>query len=154
MRVYIETTIPSYVVARPAADLQRRLRQETTKAWWETERAKHELFISEVVLKEISKGEAEMAQRRAALLQDFKSLALTDGVRELARTILSGGLLPASAAADATHIALASIHSMDILLSWNFRHIANAAIQPRLRRLVASCNSTLPVICTPHQLFS
>ena len=73
-------------------------------------------------------------------------------VEELTRKILASGLLPISAETDATHIALASIHEMDILLSWNCRHIVNGAIQNRLRRLVESAGYTLPAICTPEEL--
>jgi hypothetical protein len=61
-------------------------------------------------------------------------------------------LLPATAGRDATHIALATSHEMEILLSWNCRHIANAVIQTRLRRLAKVAGFTLPVICTPEEL--
>ncbi|MCU0783408.1 MAG: hypothetical protein MUF81_05035, partial [Verrucomicrobia bacterium] len=66
--------------------------------------------------------------------------------------ILASGLLPADADRDAAHIALATVHEMDILLSWNCRHIANAAIQARLRRLVEKSGFALPVLCTPDEL--
>jgi len=66
--------------------------------------------------------------------------------------VLDSGLLPATADRDAAHIALASAYEMDILLSWNCRHIANAALQARLRRLADAAGFTLPVICTPEEL--
>src|SRR5258708_35330308 len=96
-------------------------------------RAKHELFTPQVVLDEISFGEKAMAQLRLETLRAFPLVQVTDEVQELARKILGSGLLPATADRDATHIALASGYEMDILLSWNCRHIANATIQTRLR---------------------
>src|SRR5437773_638173 len=132
MRIYIESTIPSYVVARPARDLLQAARQQITRDWWEVKRLNHELFASQIVIDEISIGEAAMAQRRLETLQRLPILQLTDEAKEGARKILASGLLPRTADRDAAHIALASAHEMDILLTWNCRHIANAAIQTRL----------------------
>jgi len=152
MRIYIESTIPSYVVARPARDLLQAARQQLTWDWWDLKREQHELFTSQVVLDEIGFGEKAMADRRLDTLQGVPLLRVTDEVKELARRVLASGLLPASADRDATHIALASAYEMDMLLTWNCRHLANAAIQHRLRRLVEGAGFTLPVICTPEEL--
>lgn len=152
MRIYIESTIPSYVVARPARDLLQAARQQTSKDWWELKRQQHELFTSEIVLAEISEGEAFMAQQRLEVMRDIKLLRLTDDTETLTRRILDSGLLPLDADRDAAHIALATIYEMDILLSWNCRHIANASIQARLRRLAEQMGFALPVLCTPDEL--
>ena len=93
-----------------------------------------------------------MAQLRLDLLAGVPLLRVTDEAKRLARKVLESGLLPATANRDAAHIALASAYEMDILLSWNCRHIANAAIQARLRTLAAAAGFTLPVICTPEEL--
>lgn len=152
MRIYIESTIPSYVVARPARDLLQAARQQLTRDWWDLKREQHELFTSQVVLDEIAFGEKAMAQLRLELLQSVPLLPVTDEVKEFAAKVLASGLLPATADRDAAHIALASAYEMDILLSWNCRHIANAAIQARLRKLADASGFTLPVICTPEEL--
>ena len=152
MRIYIESTIPSYVVARPARDLLQAARQQLTKDWWDSKRAKHELFTSQVVLDEISNGEAAMAQQRLDVMAGITLLDLTNEANSLTKDILASGLLPPDADRDAAHIALATVHEMDILLSWNCRHIANAAIQARLRRLVEKSGFALPVLCTPDEL--
>ena len=152
MRIYIESTIPSYVVARPARDLLQAARQQITRDWWDLQREQHELFTSQIVLDEIAFGEKVMAQLRLELLQGVPLLQVTDTVKEFARKVLSSGLLPVTADRDAVHIALASAYKMDILLSWNCRHIANAAIQARLRKLADAAGLTLPVICTPEEL--
>ena len=152
MRIYIESTIPSYVVARPARDLLQAARQQLTRDWWDLQREKHELFTSQVVLDEIAIGETIMARQRLAVVDKIPLLDLTDEIKTLARSILVSGLLPADADRDAAHIALATAYEMDVLLSWNCRHIANAAIQARLRRLAEKSGFNLPVLCTPNEL--
>jgi predicted nucleic acid-binding protein len=152
VRIYIESTIPSYVVARPARDLLQAARQQLTRDWWDFQREKHELYTSQVVLDEIAFGEKAMAHLRLELMQGVPLLQATEEVKELARKVLASGLLPASADRDAAHIALASAYEMDILLTWNCRHIANAAIQARLRALAKAAGFTLPVICTSEEL--
>jgi hypothetical protein len=152
MRIYIESTIPSYVVARPARDIVQAARQQITRDWWEFRRADHELFTSQVVLDEVASGEMAKANERLALLAQIDLLDITDGAGALTKSILGSGLLPAAADRDAAHIALATVHEMDILLTWNCRHIANAAIQARLRKLADAAGFTLPVICTPEEM--
>ncbi len=151
MRIYIESTIPSYVVARPARDLLQAARQQLTRDWWELKREQHELFTSQVVLDEIAAGEREMAQRRLELVAKLTLLVSTPGIESLAAAVLQSGLVPANADGDAAHIALATVHEMDILLTWNCRHIANATIVGRLRRLVEKQGYTLPEIYTPEE---
>jgi hypothetical protein len=152
MRIYIESTIPSYVVARPARDLVQSARQEMTRDWWNLKRDRHELFSSQVTPDEIAEGEAAMAQRRLEIMADIPILDLTAEVATLTHHILNSGLLPAKAESDAAHIALATVHQMDILLTWNCRHIANAAIQSRLRRAVQARGYELPEVCTLDEL--
>ena len=151
MRIYIESTIPSYVVARPARDLLQAARQQLTRDWWELRRASHELFTSQLVLDEIAFGETEMANRRLELMADITLLESTDQAGQLTRRIMNSGLLPAKAEGDEAHIALATVHKLDILLTWNCRHIANALILGRLRRVIESCGHSAPTICTPEE---
>jgi hypothetical protein len=152
MRIYIESTIPSYVVARPARDLFQAARQQLTRDWWETQREKHELFTSQVVLGEIAAGEKEMAHRRLNLMAGVPALTSSPEAESLGEAILKSGLIPPDADGDAAHIALATVHGMDILLTWNCRHIANGAISVRLRRLAQGRGWELPAICTPEEL--
>lgn len=151
MRIYIETTIPSFLVSRPARDLLQAARQQLTHDWWSLQRQQHELFTSQVCLDEAAQGEAEMAARRLQLLAPLARLPATEPVEALTLQFLCG-VLPPAADRDAAHIALATVHGMDILLSWNCRHIANAAIQNRLRRITEAAGFTLPVLCTPEEL--
>lgn len=139
-------------MARPARNLLQAARQQTTRDWWEHKRLVQELFTSQIVLDEIAAGETDMARQRLKLLSGIPLLRVNDPAEQLTLEILKSGLLPASADRDAAHVALATIFEMDLLLSWNCRHIANAAIQARLKRLVEKSNLVLLVLCTPGQL--
>lgn len=151
MRIYLESTIPSYLVARPARDLLQAARQQLTRDWWDLKRGQHELFTSQVVLDEVAAGESVMARRRLKLLDAVPLLELSSSANRLGREILKSGLLPVSADGDAAHIALATVHRMEVLLTWNCRHIANVAIQQWLRRLVESRGFHLPALATPEE---
>lgn len=152
MRIYIESTIPSYVVARPARDLLQAARQQLTRDWWELKRHEHDLFTSQIVLDEIGSGDATMAEQRLALVDAIALARATDESEALTQRIIDSGVVPPRANRDAAHIALATVHAMDMLLTWNCRHIANATIQARLRNLAQEAGFTLPVICTPEEL--
>src|SRR5689334_16999505 len=104
MRIYIESTIPSYVVARPARDLFQVVRQELTRNWWESQRPNHDCFVSYVVWKEISAGNPEMARLRRDLLAWVTICGSDPDAEALARDILDSGVLPSSADGDAAHI--------------------------------------------------
>jgi len=93
-----------------------------------------------------------MARQRLELMAQIKLLDLSDDAKAVTKDILRSGVLPADADRDAARIAVATVHEMDILLSWNCRHIANAALQSRLRKLADAAGFTLPVICTPEEL--
>jgi hypothetical protein len=141
------------VVARPARDLLQAGRQQITRDWWNLKRSKHELFTSQLDLIEIGYGERQMAELRLRLLEGLPLLETTEEARELTRSIMRSGLLPAKAEGDALHIALATLHKMDILLTWNCRHIANGFIQARMRQCLATSGFNAPTICTPEELF-
>src|SRR5882724_3584274 len=112
MRIYIESTIPSYVVARPSRDSIKAMRQQLTKDWWEQKRKKYELFTSPVVLDEIRIGDSEMARQRLSLMAGIALLHGNEQSEKLTRHILDSGVLPAGEDRDAAHIALASIYKM------------------------------------------
>lgn len=152
-RVYIETTIASYLAAWPSRDLVQAARQQITHDWWNNERQNYDLLISAIVLDEAAAGDAAAAQRRLPFLQDLPLLDLTEAVSDVAKAIMDSSLLPQKATRDAVHIAVSSVHGIDILLTWNCRHIANAAIMKELRAIVAGCGHEMPLLCTPEELF-
>ena len=151
-RVYIETTVVSYLAAWPSRDLLQVARQRITYEWWSRERFRYDLCTSQLVLDEASAGDPSAALRRLEFLEGLPLVDLTEAVGRVARAIVGSGLLPLTAARDAAHIAAASVHDIDILLTWNCRHIANAAIIKELEAVVVSCGYELPVLCTPEEL--
>jgi predicted nucleic acid-binding protein len=145
-RVYIETTIPSYLAAWPSRDIVQAARQQLTHDWWNNERLNYDLCASATVLDEAA------AERRLHFVENLPLLDLTDSVNDVAKQIMESGLLPPRAARDAIHIAIAAVHGVDLLLTWNCKHIANAAIMKDLTAIVADCGYDIPVICTPEEL--
>lgn len=151
-KVYLETTIPSLLTARPSPSLRVANDQQVTLEWWERRRRHFKLYVSELVLDEISQGEPAMAAARQAAMKECAILEARDEAQELGDAILKAKLIPTKAAADAFHIATAAVHDMDFLLTWNCRHIANAAIADRLRTLCEKAGYNVPVLCTPYEL--
>lgn len=150
--VYIETTIPSYLTAWRSPELVMAANQEATRKWWDESRAKFELFISQLVIGEISNGDPEAVKRRIAVVENLPELALTDKAEALAAKLLLGAALPQKAKADALHIGIATVHGMDYLLTWNCTHIANAIMRPKIESICRAAGYEPPVICTPPEL--
>ncbi|MBL69138.1 MAG: DNA-binding protein [Verrucomicrobiales bacterium] len=151
--VYLETTIPSYLAARPSSNSIIAGRQELTRQWWQHRRGDFNFCISEFVLTEVAMGDPEAAARRSKILEGIDLLEIDEEVLRLAQTLLSAGIVPTSAAADAAHIAVAARHGMDFLVTWNCAHIANAEILGRMNFAVSKAGHCLPIICTPDELF-
>lgn len=150
--VYIETTVVSYLTARPSRDVVVAGHQQVTLDWWEHSRANFDSFISEIVTNEASAGDRLAAQRRMAKLAGMKQLVVTAEVVDLARYYLKELSLPPRSGADAFHLGVATWHHMDYLVSWNMVHIANGRVVLRLHELNAARGLPTPVICTPEAL--
>jgi predicted nucleic acid-binding protein len=151
-RVYVETTIVSYLAARLSRDLIVAAHQQLTEEWWLQRRSSFDLFTSQVVVREAAAGDREIAQRRLDLLAEIPLLAIDDAALELAKRLLHRGMIPARAAEDASHIAIATIHGMDYLLTWNCKHIANAQMQKAVAEICRAAGYEPPTICTPEEL--
>jgi hypothetical protein len=149
-RVYLETTIVSYLTARPSRDLIRAARQQMTSEWWTARRSEFDLYVSQVVVDEASAGDREMAESRLRLLAGLPRVKITDEVVALTADLLRAHALPQKAAEDALHIALATVHGMDFLLTWNCAHIANAEMIPAIRATILAAGYECPEICTPE----
>lgn len=149
--IYVETSIVSYLTARPSRDLVRAAHQEVTCEWW-TGRAAYELFISQFVLDEASAGDAGAAALRLEALRDLPLLEITREAVSLARQFIRAAALPPKAVGDALHIALTAVHGVDYLLTWNCAHIANATMRPRIESTCRAEGFEPPVICTPLEL--
>jgi hypothetical protein len=151
-RVYLETTVVSYLTARPSRTVVGAAHQQLTIDWWDQRRHDFDLVVSELVLREAGGGDPEAARRRLAALEGITHLALTDDALSLAEEFVQRRLLPPRAAGDGLHIALATIHRVDYLLTWNCAHIANPEIQAKLAEFLWKRELLLPFICTPEEL--
>ncbi len=151
-KVYLETTIASYLTAWRSRDLVMAGNQETTREWWENRRNAFELFVSQTVIKESSSGDPDAAQRRLEFLKPFPRLDITEEVATLAAELVARVPLPPKAQADAVHIAAAAVHRMDYLLTWNCTHIANATLRSQIESVCRSLGYEPPIVCTPQEM--
>jgi hypothetical protein len=150
--VYIETSILGYLTARPSRDLVVAANIEVTREWWDTRRTNFQLYASQAVVKETSQGDVEIASQRLEIIRNLALLDLNQSVLDLAEQFLEHSSLPAKADVDAVHIAVATVHGMDYLLTWNCKHIANAQIQRKLAEISLDFGYELPILCTPYEL--
>lgn len=151
-RVYVETTVISYLASRSSRDVVVAGRQQLTHMWWETRRSAFDVVISQVVLDEVRAGDPEAAERRLALTAGLPLLDMTPEVGALATTLIEQLPLPSQAAADAVHIAVAACHGVEFVLTWNVAHIANAALRRRVEALCRAQGYAAPILCTPDEL--
>lgn len=150
--VYIETSIPSYLTAKPSRDVRAAAWQQITTEWWDVARKDYEIFTSELTIVEASAGNPEAADRRLSVLREIPELEIDEEVQELAELLISKGAIPAFAEADALHVAVAAVHQIDYLLTWNCRHIDNATKKPIIRSICIDAGYPYPEICTPMEL--
>lgn len=150
--VYLETTIISYITARPVADIVLAAKMKTTKDWWNECRENYDLFISDAVRLEAAKGDPEAARLRMELMAGISTLSVTQEIHDLALVFQRGIPLPPKAKVDALHLAAATFYGLDFLLTWNCRHLANAAIRRQIQTITIQAGFTISTICTPFEL--
>jgi predicted nucleic acid-binding protein len=150
--VYVETSIISYLAARPSRDLIVAARQQMTHTWWRERRPAFDLYVSQVVLDEILAGDPDAAEHRAALGAGIPVLDITPEVADLAAALIQRIPLPPRAGADAAHIAAAAYHRIGFVMTWNSTHIANAELRPRVEHVCRENGYPAPVLCTPDEL--
>ena len=153
LRVYVETSVISYLTSRPALDVITAGHQATTFQWWEQRRTNYELVISQLVVDEAGAGDSVAAAMRIASIEGIPKLDLAlPEIAILARTLVTRGALPQKAHVDALHIAVSAVAGVDILLTWNFKHIANGAKMQLIERVCAEGGFECPQLLTPLQL--
>ena len=150
-RVYIETTIPSYLTAWPSLQPVRAAHQQVTREWW-AGRGAFDLYVSRGVVVECGKGDPTAAADRLAALSGIDLLDESDQATGLADDIARRLALPPAVSADALHIANAAVNGIQYLLTWNCTHIANAAHRQRIEAACRAAGCEPPVICTPLEL--
>jgi len=150
--VYLETTLISYLCSRPSRDLLVAAHQQVTSDWWATRREAFDCFVSQIVIDEVSAGDPAEARRRMEVINMFPVLEVTEEARLLTKAILGSEAIPLRAVRDAAHVAVAAVHDVDYLLTWNCTHLANAQV---IRKISVVCNRKgfhMPTICTPEEL--
>ena len=151
-KVYVETSVISYLTAKPSRDLIVLACQQMTRDWWEASRDHFDLFISARVVDEAAQGDPEAAAKRLEALSGITVLAVDDEAKNLARELMRVLSLPQIASEDALHIATAVVSGMDYLLSWNCRHIAHARIARDVMSHVQFLGYPGTVLCAPQTL--
>ena len=151
-KVYVETTIIGFLTARPSRDLVTQAKQQTTQEWWSEERSGFDLFCSVLVVREAGQGDLEAAKERLQTLREIPVLDLTEEARDLAQKIVGPGMIPPQYYEDALHVAVATVHGMDYLLTWNLTHIANATLRRKYEQEIRMEGYDPPIICTPEEL--
>ncbi len=150
-KVYLETTVVSYLTARQTRDPIVVAHQTVTRRWWR-HRKRFDLYCSHIVVREAGEGDPDAVQRRLAVLRGVPALETNDAIKALAAAVAKAAALPKKATEDALHIALATVHGMDYLLTWNCKHIANAEIRNVVAAVAYNHGYGVPVICTPEEL--
>jgi 2-phospho-L-lactate guanylyltransferase (CobY/MobA/RfbA family) len=150
-KVYIETSIPSFYfeTRTNAAAVARR---EWTEEWWEVEREQYEIVTSIAVIDELRATPSPKREQCLLLMSDIPLLSITEEVIEIAEVYISQKVMPSNPTGDALHLALASWHKCDYLLTWNCKHIANANKAGHVKRINTKLDLHVPQLYTPLQL--
>ena len=150
--IYLETTVVSYYTSKPSRDIIVLAHQEITRQWWPIAIRRYNVFISEVVIEEAGFGDPQAAKRRIEELKDFPHLELNNKVEEMARVYMERLEIPEKSFRDAAHPAVASVHDIDYLVTWNCTHLANGEVIKKLMKINESLGIHTPIICTPEEL--
>lgn len=150
--VYIESSVISYLVARPSRDLIIAGHQASTAEWWQEHLPQYEAFISPLVIEEISAGDPGAAAERLRAVENLPSLSISEEAEAIAEALLGSMAVPANSARDALHIAIAAAQGIDYLLTWNFKHINNASTRTLVTNVVSNFELQSAVLCSPEEL--
>jgi hypothetical protein len=150
--VYLESTVPSYLAARPSRDVLVLAHQQVTQEWWHTRLELYEVFVSELVLQEMSSGDSVAAKKRIESVSRFPIIPITEEAESLAQIYLEKIPALEKALRDALHLAIASASKMDYVLTWNCAHIASGEVKRALGQVNRGEGIPTPTICTPEEL--
>ena len=150
--VYIESSVISYLTARPSRDLVIAGHQAVTTEWWDDRRRQYDVYVSPLVVEEISAGDASAAEERLRAIADIPSVAIAAEAESLASALLAANAVPEKSARDALHIAIAATQGIDYLITWNFKHINNASTRTMVINAVSDFGLICPVLCSPEEL--
>ncbi|MEO8498755.1 MAG: type II toxin-antitoxin system VapC family toxin [Planctomycetota bacterium] len=150
--VYVETTVIGSIAGRMHPNPLVAARQQKTRVWWETAPAEYQLLVSQLVVDECLAGDPDAAQERLDELAGIPRLIITGTARNLADALMDANAIPKSEPRDALHVAIAAVHGVQYLVTWNFKHIANATLRERINDACRDNGHEPPIICTPEEL--
>lgn len=150
--VYLESSVVSYRTARPSRDVIVLSHLEITRIWWENHIDEYSLRVSQVVLDEIRRGDPDAAAERLKEISGVPLLPIGPDIEGLAVLYQEKLRLPEKSLRDILHLAIASVHAVDYLVTWNCRHIANARVRRHIQELNGNEGISTPIICTPEEL--
>ena len=151
-KVYVETSVISYLTAWPSRDVVTLGNQVATRDWWREAASRFEMAVSPLVIAESSIGDPYAARARLAALESVRVIRAGDDATALGQALVDARAFPAEAAADAVHAAIAALNGVDYLVTWNMRHLANPVAAARIEQVCRDAGHEPPVICTPSQL--
>ena len=151
-RVYVETTVVSYLTAKPSRDIMVAGHQEVTRELWPELSTKYDTYISALVFEEAKKSDPKQAQIRLEAIDPFPMLDIDDEARSLADKIIARRAIPAEYPEDALHIAVAAVNGIEVVITWNFAHMNNPFTRKMVRQVVEDEGYTYPEICSPEEL--
>ncbi len=150
-RVYVESSVISWLTANPPGDILKLAKQRQTRMWWD-DRHRWDLFISPAVVREIRGGDPEAARKRLIIVDDLPLLPEPDETRELALALVAAGVVPQKALEDALHIAIATVCGMDYLVTWNQTHLFNPDTIEKLYAAIRKSGYAPSVLVRPDNL--
>ena len=150
--VYIETTVVSYLTAKPSRDIMIAGHQEATRELWTKLSSKYELYVSALVFEEAGKGDPTQARIRLSAIANFPMLDIDDEARSLAEKIIIKKGIPTEYPEDALHIAVAAVNGIEVIITWNFAHLNNPFTRKKVRKIVEAEGYICPEICSPEEL--
>ncbi|VEN74610.1 conserved hypothetical protein [Candidatus Desulfarcum epimagneticum] len=149
-KIYIETSVISYLTARPSKNIVIAARQASTVDFW-NRLHEFEVFISDIVIQEALRGDKTQAKHRRRMIESFRALEIDDEIKEIARIFLLKKAIPEKCPEDALHIAVAAANGMDAIVTWNFKQINNPFIRIKIRQLLEEIGWACPEICSPEE---
>lgn len=150
--IYIENSVIGYYTSRPNPDILTRAHQEITRKWWPKAIKKYNVFVSEIVIDEASRGDPNIAKKRLEEIKNFTVLEKTKDVDNLSQVYIDKLNIPPKSIGDADHLAIACLNEIDYLVTWNCAHICNAEIIKKLMKINNQLGVHTPIICTPESL--
>ena len=151
-KIYLETSFISYLTGSLSRDLVVVANQQVTQEWWFKRKEEFALFISEFVIQESQRGDTQASNKRILVLESLPILETNEASVDLPEKFIKSKIIPKKAIQDSLHIAIATVHEMNYLLTWNCSHIANAEIQKGILKICLAEGYEMPTICTPNEL--